>query len=250
LATIKLSDFSPRAAIAAFTRRQQRPTPSFSWLDIWQDQHSQMLTVAKTAGFDVLGDIEQALQDALTNGTTFDTFKDRLIPILQAKGWWGRAPVVDPQTEQVVDAQLGSVRRLQIIYDTNMRVSYAAGHWANFVANAAEQPYLMYSCVHDSRTRPLHRQWDGTCLPIDDPWWNTHYPPCGWNCRCSVIAISQARYDAMKGTGIIRTEAPKTIFTSFTNPRTGEVTQVPKGIDPGFAHNVGKAFLAAQGATA
>jgi hypothetical protein len=103
----------------------------------------------------------------------------------------------------------------------------------------------MYTAVHDDRTRPLHREWDGTTLPIDDPWWNTHYPPCGWNCRCHVIALSQARYDAMNAGGLIKTQAPKIVTAPWTNPRTGDVVQVPKGIDPGFGNNTGKAFLAA-----
>jgi SPP1 gp7 family putative phage head morphogenesis protein len=243
--TLRLTDFSPRAAIAALARRQQQPTPAYSWLDVWGAEHSQMFTVAKTAGFDVLGDIEKAVDEALRNGETFDTFKDKLIPILREKGWWGRGLAFDPETGQTAEAQLGSVRRLQIIYDTNMRASYAAGQWMRYVQNAAEQPYLMYSCVHDARTRPLHRAWDGTCLPIDDPWWDTHYPPCGWRCRCSVIALSEARYDAMKQAGLIRTTASKVTWVEFTNHRTGEIGRVPKGIDPGFGHNVGKAFLAA-----
>ncbi|HWC63967.1 MAG TPA: phage minor head protein [Rhizomicrobium sp.] len=242
---IQLRDISPKAAIGALSRRQANPIPTFSWLDVWQQEHSQMFTAAKTAGFDVLDDISAAVDDALANGESFEGFKKKLTPILQDKGWWGRAPVVDPATGETIEAQLGSDRRLQIIYDTNMRMSYAAGTWQQLTANKEGQPYLMYSCVHDNRTRPLHRLWDGTTLPIDHPWWETHYPPNGWRCRCQVIALSQARYDAMKGAGIIKTVAPKSELVSYTNPRTGEVSQVPKGIDPGFGYNAGKAFLAA-----
>mgnify|MGYP000246292363 CR=1 FL=1 len=43
--------------------------------------------------------------------------------------------------------------------------------------NKAEAPYLMYDAVMDEATRDEHAAWDGTVLPVSDPWWNTHTPP-------------------------------------------------------------------------
>ena len=34
--------------------------------------------------------------------------------------------------------------------------------------------------------------------------------------------------------------SPKVETYEWTNPKTGEVTDVPKGIDPGWAYNPGK----------
>ncbi|MCP1217121.1 phage minor head protein [Acetobacter orientalis] len=33
--------------------------------------------------------------------------------------------------------------------------------------------------------------WDGMILPANDPWWNTHYPPNGWQCHCTVEPVSR-----------------------------------------------------------
>lgn len=59
-------------------------------------------------------------------------------------------------------------------------------------------------------------------MPIDDPFWETHYPPNGWRCRCSVIALS--KYDLEKQ-GLSVTEQPD---------------NGTRGIAAGFDYNVGK----------
>ena len=32
---------------------------------------------------------------------------------------------------------------------------------------------------------------DGIIKPVDDPFWNTNYPPNGWGCRCNVIQTNE-----------------------------------------------------------
>jgi uncharacterized protein with gpF-like domain len=234
---LSIGNVDPADALSALSQRMANPVPTFSWTDLWQQQHSAAFTVAQSSGYDVLNDIDAALQEALANGETFDQFTQNLVPLLQDKGWWG----TDPDT----GAQLGSLRRLQLIYDMNMRTSYAAGKWASFQRNAESQPYLMYVHGASVHPRPQHLAWDGTTLPIDDPWWQTHYAPNGWNCSCTVVSLSNRQYDQLGSAGRISTVAPKTIWNNWTNPQTGVTTQVPDGIDPGFGYNVGEAFLAA-----
>ncbi len=91
--------------------------------------------------------------------------------------------------------------------------------------------------VRDARTRPQHLAWHGTVLPVDHPWWQTHYPPNGWRCRCIVQQLSEQdleRYDYKVSPG------PEVKTRPWTNKRTGEALRVPRGIDPGFGHNVGR----------
>lgn len=245
MAALDIGNISPQDALKALQRRMQKPSPSFSWWDVYQQEHSDMFTVAKTAGFDVLDDLAKAVEDAIAKGETFDQFQKDLIPILQAKGWWGQAPAFDPVTGETSIAQLGSLRRLQIIYDTNLRMSYAAGRWASIDRNRDDLPYLMYLHGASRHPRPQHLAWDHICLPIDDPFWDTHYPPNGWNCSCTAVPISEQQFDHFSSVGSITTVAPALDLVSKLNARTGEIIQVPNGIDPGFGYNVGKAFLAA-----
>ncbi len=233
----------PKEAVAYFRAKGAALAPSFAWQDVWQQEHATQFTVAKSAGFDILQDLHQAVDKAIAEGRTFADFKRDLVPTLQAKGWWGKADMVDPATGKVVTAQLGSPRRLRIIYDTNIRMAHAAGHWQQIQRVKEARPYLRYSAIMDGRTRPEHKGWHGLVLPEDDPFWDTHYPPNGWRCRCKVQQLGPRDLDRY-GYQVSERPAPET--RTWTNKRTGEVHQVPDGIDPGFAYHPGKAAPAAK----
>lgn len=47
----------------------------------------------------------------------------------------------------------------------------------------------------DSRVRPGHAKHHGLVLPKDDPFWDTHYPPNAWNCRCKVNAYTKSQLE-------------------------------------------------------
>jgi SPP1 gp7 family putative phage head morphogenesis protein len=237
MSSAAIRNVPPEEAIRFF--RTKGLAPSFAWQDFWAHQHAMQFTVAKSTGFDILGDIFNAMDAAIAEGTTFADFKRQLTPILQEKGWWGRKAVIDPATGERKFVQLGSPRRLRIIFDTNMRTAYAAGRWARFQASKRYLPFLRYSAVMDSRTRPEHRAWHGTILAVDHPWWETHFPPNGWNCRCTVTALTWAQVKA-RGKDPEKLAPPPGGTRPWVNPRTGQRINVPEGIDPGFGHNAGK----------
>lgn len=99
-------------------RKKLKPTDH--WTDLWHGEHARYFTVARSTYADIINDVYDEVVKAIADGSTLKTFQDRLTPILQEKGWWGKA-------EDGV--QLGSPRRLRTIYDTNLRTSYAAGRW-------------------------------------------------------------------------------------------------------------------------
>ncbi len=108
--------------------------------------------------------------------------------------------------------------------------------------------------------RAAHRTWDNLVLPIDDPFWEAHWPPNGLRCRCYVTSLTQREYD--KGYSEYRAKyeynpdgsikripdleripfkkkAPPEQYITWTNKRTGAVSQVPAGVMPGFDYNPG-----------
>lgn len=236
---VELKPLPPAEAIAFF--RGKGLATGFAWEDVWQEEHARAFTVAKAMQRDVLEDIRAAVDRALADGTTLETFQRELTPLLQARGWWGVQEMTDPLTGVARDVQLGSPRRLQTIFDTNLRSAYQAGRWERIQRVKTAMPFLRYVAVQDGRTRPEHRAWHGTVLPVDDPWWDTHYPPCGFRCRCTV---TQMNGRTLERRGFTVTDTPPRFPPqTYTNPRTGEVTTIEGGISPGFNFNVGKAYL-------
>lgn len=237
--TILLEPLAPTEAIRALELRGKNLVPSFDWRDVYAGEHAAMQTVAKSAGFDILTDIQDGLVAALKEGKTGREFAAGLKPLLQAKGWWGRQDVVDPLTGEFVNAQLGSIRRLATIFDANMRVSYAVGHWAQFERAKSSRPWLRYVAVLDGRARPEHAARHNLCLRIDDPYWDKWAPPCGWGCRCTLQSLSDRDVERMRGE--LKFEPPPDIYRVWINGRTGEEVDIPVGIDPGWDYNPGKA---------
>jgi SPP1 gp7 family putative phage head morphogenesis protein len=233
-------DLPPEEAIAFLEGKGLRV--SFAWQDVWAAENEAAFTVAKMADLDLLAEVKRAVQSALDNGETLQAFKNALIPRMEAAGWWGVQKVVDPQTGKARLAQLGSARRLQTIFRTNLSTAYAAGEWAQIEDTAQDAPYLMYDAVDDNLTREQHRAWSGIVLRWDDPWWKTHRPPNGYNCRCSTIQMSQRDLKRVGKTG--PDKAPPVQRREWVNKRTGEVMQIPVGIDPGFDYNPGEGRVA------
>ena len=214
---------------------------SFDYRDLVKGEHEVAFTVAKMLDMDMLRDVREKLDESIATGTSMEDFRKELEPYLRQKGWWGRQTVKDPITGKVLSSQqLGSAHRLRTIFRTNMQSAYATGQWEQMSRHAETAPWLLYDAVDDNRTRLEHAQFDGVLLPIDHPFWDTHYAPNGHNCRCGVLQLDDAELMEM---GLVPGEVPEIKWTTWTNPRTGITERVPEGIDPTFAHNPGKSRM-------
>ena len=186
-------------------------------------------TVAKAARLDVLSTLRTALDRALAAGRTRRQFAREIEPELRRLGWWGRQMVAGPGGTEV--ARLGSPWRLRTIFDTNLRTAHAAARRRRQAADAASRPYWMYSSRQDGRTRPAHAALDGAVFRADDPFWDTHYPPNGWNCRCRVRALTAGQVrargvrvrDSRRGDGELR----RVMQEAGIDKRTGEIIERP-----------------------
>lgn len=162
--------------------------------------------------------------------------------------------MTDPLTGRDVDAQLGSDRRLRTIYSVNLRSAYQKAQYERTMTSELH-PYLMYRVGNSQKHREQHLAWDCLVLPKNDPFWNNHFPPNGYGCKCYTRAVTEARkqrYEredinvppATDGSGggmlRIKTEAPPDIYRNYFNERKGTIERLPKGITPGFNWNQGQ----------
>lgn len=229
----------PRAARRALAEKQLRT--SEHWTDVWREEHASAFTAARLTQESLVAEVHRELVKALEAGETMETFRGRVQPWLEGRGW---SP----------PARGGTVpTRLARIYRTNMRTARAAGEWDSVLKNAESRPYLEYRLGPSIEHRKEHAEWEGLILRYDDPWWNTHFPPNGWGCKCRVRNRSRRERDRLLERGERwRTEAPPIETEEWVPPRTRatdrsddprirdrDPVDVPKGIDPGWDYNVG-----------
>ena len=81
-------------------------------------------------------------------------------------------------------------------YGTAVNSAMQASRWADYTKNAKAMPYLRYVTAGDSRVRDSHKSLDGVVKRIDDVFWNSFYPPNGYNCRCTTTQTGQSKETA------------------------------------------------------
>lgn len=242
------------ASLAAVKRGMQTPpeildyfrlkelTPRFSWLDVWGEEHAHAFTVAGVTETKVLSEFKAAIDKALSSGTGFEAFKSDIQARLTPRGWWGPRAVSDPTgkwKDKVVD--FTKPHRLETTFWSNVRSARAAGQWNRIQRTKASRPYLVYVRSVAERKRPEHLAWVGTILPVDHPWWQSHFPPNGWGCKCGVQQLDQEDRDQYLQQDGYSDQPQDFGATDYVNKRSGEVTRVPRGIDPGWQTNPGLA---------
>ncbi|EHU5144491.1 minor capsid protein [Salmonella enterica] len=240
---------APKETVAYFRAKGQHI--GWNWYETAADVHARSFTVAKAARVDVLTTIQTEVERAISQGVSQQEFIDTLSPRLKKLGWWGKQVIVD-SAGNAEEVQLGSPRRLALIYNVNTRVAYNVGRYAQLMNSTDTHPFWQYVAVMDSRTRPSHAALNGLVFRYDDPFWKTHYPPNGWNCRCRVRALSQERMNAL---GLQATQGDKYLTTkkvqAAVDKATGEmiemdVTTFADGArvmtpDAGWSYNPGSA---------
>lgn len=196
--------------------------PTHYWQDVFKDQHDTAFMVAGVTKADLLNDLRLAVDKAIAQGTGLDEFRKDFRNIVQRHGWTG-------WTGENWDK--GEAWRTRIIWETNLRSSYAAGRYAQLTDPEllARRPWWQYQHADDVKhPRELHEQWanDKLTLRWDHPFWKTHFPPNGFGCGCTVKSLRQPEPNAA-------TEPPD--GWDQINPKTGE----QPGIDQGWGYTPG-----------
>ncbi|HSX85407.1 MAG TPA: PBECR2 nuclease fold domain-containing protein [Cellvibrio sp.] len=213
--------------IEFFKRKLNLPTQS--WTDIYREQHDWAFIVAGANRNALVTDFRTAIEKAINEGATLAQFREDFDNIVAKHGWSYNG---------------GRNWRSRVIYETNLNSSYMAGRHKQMLAVSERRPFWRY--VHSGSENPRHDHlaWNNLVLRYDNPWWQTHYPPCGWGCDCRVQALNERDIKRM---GLQLGEAPpmewETREIGKRSPNGPTTVRVPKGVDPGFEYTPGESRL-------
>lgn len=155
--------------------RAKVPMTEEVWNQLEQDELEFAFTVADVAQLDLVVEVYDAIADAVEKGTTLEDFKAQVGDNLEAA--WGEA---DPT-------------RIETVFRTNVQSAYNAGRHDAAQAVKRDRPYWRYQAIRDSRTSDICEACDGTVLPADSAWFQSHYPPLHPNCRCIAVTLTKAQ---------------------------------------------------------
>ena len=118
----------------------------------------------------------RAIISILDEGGTLADFRRDYDAITQKHGW--KSPK-------------GAGWHSELIFRLHVSNARNAGRWQQIQRVKKFRPYIRYVTVGDHRVRDTHALWHGVILPIEHPFWLSHLPPNGFNCRCYVQSVSE-----------------------------------------------------------
>lgn len=81
---------------------------------------------------------------------------------------------------------------LEAEFNYSNAAATAADRWSRL--DEDENFVLQYRTADDERVRQSHEKLHNTTLPKSDPFWDSYYPPNGWNCRCIAIEVRPGKH--------------------------------------------------------
>lgn len=167
--------------------KQKVNLPTESYKEISSRQHDRAFVVAGAMKADLLTDLHNAVNKAVSEGQSFKQFQDGFDDIIGKHGWLN-------DTEKEYKAW-----RAKIIYQTNLRTSHAAGRYKQMTTPEMLKlrPYWRYRHNSTEHPRILHKKWDNLVLLATDPFWKVNYTPNGYGCNCTIDAINERQLKAM-----------------------------------------------------
>lgn len=195
--------------------------PTDRWDDLVGAAHDRAFMVAGAQNAELLADLAAAVDRAIAEGTSLETFRRDFRSIVERNGWHGWTGE---------GSRGGEAWRTRVIYRTNARTSYAAGRFAQLTAGN----YSLWVYHHGNSKEPRlnHLSWDGMAIAPEHRFWTIYYPPSGWGCSCYVTGARSERAARRQG-GDPSRQLPE--GWDQPDPRTG----LPSGIQRGWGYAPG-----------
>jgi SPP1 gp7 family putative phage head morphogenesis protein len=177
-------DVPPEEAIDFFKRKQTVRKREFNQLT--REAQQGAFTVGGVYKKDVVRGFKTEIDAALESGATQQQTVKRFKEILGGAG----------------HRELGEYH-LETIFRTNMQTAYGTGRRRQLEDVVDMLPFWQYYTEGDDRVRPRHAALNGITLPATNTFWETHFPPWDFSCRCGVTPTDEIPdgYDAKNPSG-------------------------------------------------
>lgn len=131
--------------------------------------------IAGVTQLDVVTYVHDSLKRAVRDGTHFNDWKRDVAGKLTEQ--WGRS----------------NSSRLETIFVNATHQAYNAGRWRQMTDPdvVKHRAFGLFDAILDSHTSDVCKECDGTCLPLDDPWFSSHSPQLHHRCRSQIRSITE-----------------------------------------------------------
>lgn len=182
------TDFAPRKASDAarhFARKAALTDEAFETLS--KEVRQFAFRVAGVHKARVIQDIRDKVAESIESGTSWSDVQRDILNLLDTQG------IPRP-----------ALHRLRTMFITNVQQAYndARRDVLDEPEIADAFPFRMYLTVGNgipgvNNVRAEHAALHGKVFAWDDPFWDEHTPPWGFNCRCTFVALTAGQVRAM-----------------------------------------------------
>lgn len=138
----------------------------------------------------------------VNNARLIQAVRNRIASAVEAGTPW---PDVRRELTRLFSAtgsEMPGLHRLRQVFITNTQMSYNDSRREILDDQTDAFPYWQYLTVGNGTAgvngvRAEHAALHGLIFRADDPFWDAHYPPWGFNCRCTVRALTPGEVQSL-----------------------------------------------------
>jgi SPP1 gp7 family putative phage head morphogenesis protein len=185
---------APATEAVAFIRAKA-PLKRAQFEQLLPELQALAFTVSGVTAADALQDLRDTVA-TLPEGVNFKTVQKqvaaKLATHLDAEDLQPLLVDLDPEELAAKQAQLMQRARFLVRHHGNQ--AYAVTAYQDLQEHGDIFPFWKYLTVGDGHVRDTHRALDGLVLPKDHEFWQTHFPPWEFGCRCQVVPVTEGEY--------------------------------------------------------
>lgn len=160
--------------------------------ELLPELQARAFTVTGIESANVLQDIRDRIAD-LPLGGNWDEIKaelaEKISPFLTSDEG-------DPEAKAKGKAK--AERRAELLIRLHGFQAYSASAYRVMDRQRDVFPFWMYRSMGDGKVRDSHAALNGKILPSTSPFWQKHYPPWEWACRCQAVPMMEADVDEIR----------------------------------------------------